>query len=101
MTLDHLSTAVPHHLREADRRLAQVQTDREDQLKATPPDTGDPATTTYRGNLEATLRDVRVARERVVSGEYGACVRCDGPIAEERLDFRPWALTCAPCANKE
>lgn len=101
MTLDHLTTAIPRHLREVDLRLARVQEDREDQLNATPPNTSDPATTTYRGNLEATLRDVRVARERVAAGDYGTCMRCHGVIAEERLEFRPWALTCAPCANNE
>ena len=98
MTLDHLSTATPHLL-DVDLRLARVQEDREDQLRATPPNTSDPATTTYRGNLEATLRDVRVARERLAAGVYGTCTRCDDAIAEERLEFRPWALTCAPCAN--
>ena len=100
MTLDHLST-IPVHLLEADRRLAQVQEDREDQLRATPPNTSDPATTTYRGNLEATLRDVRVARERLAAGEYGACVRCGDVIAEERLELRPWSLSCAPCASSD
>jgi DnaK suppressor protein len=99
MTLDHLSIAIPGHLVEVDLRLARIQEDREDQLRATPPDTSDPATTTYRGNLEATLRDVRVARERLAAGDYGMCTRCDGVIAEERLELRPWALTCAPCAN--
>jgi DnaK suppressor protein len=101
MTLDHLSTEIPPRLVEVDLRLARVQQDREEQLQATPPDTSDPATTTYRGNLEATLRDVRVARERLAAGEYGTCLRCGGSIAEERLDFRPWALTCAPCAGAD
>jgi DnaK suppressor protein len=100
MTIDHIST-VPPHLREVDLQLARVQEDREEQLQSTPPDTTDPATTTYRGNLEATVRDVRVARERIASGDYGTCMRCGGVIAEERLQFRPWALTCAPCASNE
>jgi DnaK suppressor protein len=98
MTLDPLPTTTDRHLRETELRLARVQEDREDQLRSTPPDTGDPATTAYRANLEATLRDVRVARERVATGEYGTCMRCRGVIAEERLELRPWALTCAPSA---
>jgi len=101
MTLDHMSTAAARHLGEADLRLARVQQDREEQLQATPANTADPATTAYRGNLEATLREIRAARSRVASGDYGTCVRCAGAIAEERLDLRPWALTCTPCASME
>lgn len=101
MTLDHMSTATARHLGQVDLRLARVQQDREDQLQETPPNTADPATTAYRGNLEATLREVRVARERLASGDYGTCIRCASSIAEERLDLRPWALTCTPCARRE
>jgi RNA polymerase-binding transcription factor DksA len=95
MTLDHHSSILP----DMEIRLARLQEDREAHLQATPPNTGDPAVAAYRANLQANLQDVRVARERLASGDYGICIRCDGPIAAERLGLRPWALTCAACAS--
>jgi len=95
MTLDHPSSTLP----DVEIRLARLQADREAQLRATP-NTGDPAVATYRANLEANLRDVAVARDRLAAGDYGLCMRCNGAIAAERLSLRPWALTCAPCASR-
>jgi RNA polymerase-binding transcription factor DksA len=94
MTLDH------PHLIDVETRLARLQEDREAQLRATPPTVGDPAVAAYRANLEANLRDVRVARDRLACGSYGRCLRCNGEIAPERLQLRPWALHCAPCASR-
>lgn len=101
MTLEHTSTAIPRHLREVDRRLARIQEDRENQLSATPRVPDDPAVVAYRASLEATLRDVRFARERVAADDYGTCPRCKGSIAAERLELRPWVPTCAPCAGND
>ena len=95
MTLDHQSSTLP----DVEIRLGRLQEDREAQLRATPQHTGDPAVAAYRANLEANLRDVRVARDRLASGEYGICMRCNGAIAAERLHLRPWALHCAACAR--
>ena len=97
MTLDHQSSTLP----DVEIRLARLQEDREAQLRATHQHTGDPAVAAYRANLEANLRDVRVARDRLASGAYGTCMRCDGAIAAERLELRPWALNCAACASRD
>ena len=43
------------------------------------------------------LADVEAAIARLDDGSYGACVRCDRPIAPERLDALPWAAHCIEC----
>ena len=40
------------------------------------------------------LEDVRRARQRLAEGSYGRCEVCGGPIPEERLEVRPWAVRC-------
>jgi DnaK suppressor protein len=44
------------------------------------------------------LAEVDAALERVAAGRYGRCERCDGQIPDERLEARPVARTCVPCA---
>jgi len=39
------------------------------------------------------------ALERIVSGEYGACVQCGEDISEARLDLLPYTPLCAKCAK--
>lgn len=46
------------------------------------------------------LTDLDRAAERVREGTYWTCVRCAGPIADERLAALPAARTCITCANK-
>lgn len=56
-----------------------------------------------RGMLDQARTDIvdlDLAAERVRSGAYWVCERCDGPIADERLAARPAARTCITCANK-
>jgi predicted phosphoribosyltransferase/RNA polymerase-binding transcription factor DksA len=43
------------------------------------------------------LRDVEAALERIHTGAYGACLRCNGPIDLERLEAYPTAKRCLPC----
>ena len=43
---------------------------------------------------EDELREVRHARDRIRSGDYGRCEACDEPIAFERLKVRPAARFC-------
>ncbi|WP_405804760.1 TraR/DksA family transcriptional regulator [Streptomyces sp. NBC_01187] len=38
------------------------------------------------------------AGERLERGEYGRCEVCGEPIAAERLEVRPAAVTCVRCA---
>ena len=44
--------------------------------------------------LLSMLEDVRRARRRVADGSFGVCEVCGEPIAEERLEVRPWANRC-------
>ncbi|MGB5719351.1 MAG: TraR/DksA C4-type zinc finger protein [Woeseiaceae bacterium] len=49
---------------------------------------------------EATLRRVAAALQRIDDGEYGACLECDQPIKQKRLEFDPTALLCIDCASR-
>jgi RNA polymerase-binding transcription factor DksA len=50
-------------------------------------------------SLERTLEDIRAALSRVDAGTYGRCATCGGAIPPERLQLRPFAATCVPCAG--
>ena len=43
------------------------------------------------------LREVEAALERIRTGEYGVCVRCEETISERRLAAVPWAALCREC----
>ena len=45
------------------------------------------------------LADLDRADLRVAEGTYWTCVRCGGPIAEDRLAALPGTLTCITCAR--
>jgi DnaK suppressor protein len=45
------------------------------------------------------VQRIHTALERIVSGEYGYCMRCDEEIAEGRLRADPGALICIACAR--
>ncbi len=44
------------------------------------------------------LVEVEAALARLAGGTYGVCERCGRPIPEGRLEARPVARTCVPCA---
>jgi DnaK suppressor protein len=44
--------------------------------------------------LDAMLRDVDRALQKIEEGTYGICDRCGKLIPEERLDARPWSVLC-------
>jgi DnaK suppressor protein len=44
-------------------------------------------------------RRVRVALNRMASGDYGYCINCDEEIVEGRLRVDPGILTCIDCAR--
>jgi DnaK suppressor protein len=44
--------------------------------------------------LDAMLRDVDRALQKIEEGTYGICDRCGRLIPEERLDARPWSVLC-------
>jgi RNA polymerase-binding transcription factor DksA len=45
------------------------------------------------------LADLDWAREELVRGTYGSCLRCGNPIALERLEAFPAAQYCVACAS--
>lgn len=47
----------------------------------------------------ADRRRIVSALERLASGDYGYCVRCDEPIPAQRLSFDPAIPTCVDCAH--
>ena len=44
--------------------------------------------------LDAKLRDVERALEKLDKGTYGICEVCGSTIAAERLEAIPWAVRC-------
>ena len=44
--------------------------------------------------LDAKLRDVERALEKLSEGTYGVCDVCGAPIGSERLEAIPWAVRC-------
>lgn len=42
----------------------------------------------------AGLAQIEAALARIEGGSYGFCEACGGPIAEGRLEARPWAAYC-------
>jgi RNA polymerase-binding transcription factor DksA len=46
------------------------------------------------------LADIATAIQAIVDGRYGVCGRCAGWIAVERLEARPQAVYCVPCAAR-
>ena len=44
--------------------------------------------------LDAMLRDVDRALQKLEEGTYGICDHCGKLIPEERLEARPWSVLC-------
>jgi DnaK suppressor protein len=55
---------------------------------------------TFRRHLEAQLRDVDDAIERVRGGNQGLCISCGEPIPAERLAILPEAKLCIGCQRR-
>ena len=51
-------------------------------------------------NLDAKLKDVERALEKLDEGTYGKCDVCGDPIATERLEAIPWAVRCVTDAAR-
>ncbi len=43
------------------------------------------------------LREISDALRRIDAGTYGACMECEEPISQKRLDAVPWARYCVTC----
>ena len=52
---------------------------------------------TLRTGASSALAEVEAALQRIEQGGYGRCVRCQQPIATERLEILPMAARCMPC----
>ena len=48
---------------------------------------------------EQELQKIELAFQRIETGDYGYCVRCDEEIAEKRLELDLTVLTCVNCAE--
>lgn len=47
----------------------------------------------------AELKQIDKALERLETGDYGVCARCEKPIGAERLEALPYAVHCVRCAE--
>lgn len=56
-------------------------------------------TALLRGRGAERARALARALQRLEAGTYGVCLRCDGPIAPERLDLMPEIEHCRDCAD--
>lgn len=48
---------------------------------------------------KADIVRIEAALERLANYEFGDCLRCDEPIANERLAFDPASTLCIECAK--
>ncbi|HUQ93230.1 MAG TPA: TraR/DksA family transcriptional regulator [Bryobacteraceae bacterium] len=46
------------------------------------------------------LRLINEAIDRIDSGDFGMCQRCEEPIAPRRLQVLPWAKYCVRCQER-
>lgn len=47
------------------------------------------------------LQKIDSALDRIRSGKYGKCIKCNVMIPEERLRALPYALKCIDCQSKD
>lgn len=99
--------------REVAYRLSRLREDeaslRHDRADATADDEHDPEGSTLSGEwaqvdalrrgAEAERDEILAARERVAAATFGICENCGRPIAEARLEARPFARRCIDCAS--
>ncbi len=90
----------PHQLNDLNDYLAHVERARQRQLDSLPTADRDVVAAAHRASVERILHDVRTARQRLRIGAYGECTQCQGSIATERLEVRPWATTCSRCSRR-
>ncbi len=103
--LDTLEREVEHRLARLGQDEAALLRDRAD---ATADDEHDPEGSTLSGEwlqvdalrrgAQAEREEIRAARERWAAGTFGVCEVCGRPIADARLEARPFARRCIACA---
>ena len=55
---------------------------------------------TLEGHSGQVLLQIDAALQRIDEGTFGTCANCRNPIAEERLEARPWASLCIDCQRE-
>jgi DnaK suppressor protein len=45
------------------------------------------------------LFKIQTALKKIADGTFGCCEECGEEIAEKRLTFNPWFITCIGCAE--
>jgi len=55
---------------------------------------------TQANMIQAQLKEVTSALQRIEDGDYGVCVDCDEYIHAKRLSRLPWASRCIECQTK-
>lgn len=83
-----------------DDHLAEFETARQQQLDDLPTTNLDVVAAAHRASVERILDEVRTARSRLDEGRYGLCIMCADPIADGRLELRPWATKCTRCVER-
>lgn len=51
-------------------------------------------------SIDASIKEIDGALQRIEEGTYGICKSCGSPIPPERLEARPSTVTCVACAGK-
>lgn len=80
--------------------LEEAAAMRRDQLERLRAAGHDPVGDAQQAGLTHTLEEISRARGRIESGTFGDCTACRGPIALQRLEFRPWSATCVGCTSR-
>jgi len=90
-----------------EQRLEKIRGDRRREREPLDPDFEEQATQRQndetldaldaRGRQE--LEAIAAALDRMASGSYGRCVRCDEPIPDDRLRAQPEAIHCIGCVG--
>ncbi|MGP3776980.1 TraR/DksA family transcriptional regulator [Streptomyces sp. SDT5-1] len=108
---DHAAHLTPQDLAALRDSLQEQQRFRRDQLRqiaaatATTSTTGSGGATAAQEEIQHTLAacarmvlaDVEAALERLATGSYGRCHRCELPIHPDRLTIVPQARYCTGC----
>ncbi|MDE2148445.1 MAG: TraR/DksA family transcriptional regulator [Gammaproteobacteria bacterium] len=104
--LEHTQTVLTRRHRELTRRIQALERDRRHTDAAVSADSADRAAERENDEVldrlaDATLveiEQVQRALERIRSGRFGICERCERPIDELRLRAVPDATRCSVCA---
>lgn len=79
--------------------LEEAAATRRDQLERLRAAGHDPVGDAQQAGLAHTLDEISRACGRIEAGTFGDCTVCRGPIALQRLEFRPWSATCVGCTS--